>query len=386
MDGWFGARRRSASAAPVAPGEAQTGAAKPPLSFNSDANNSGSEVVRIVSIRRGGKFDVEGGMAARLADLRKVEALAKVMTLPVFLTLTLERSGFASPEAGYDQAMPKVSELLRYLGVTMWARVAEVQTHSGDGWIHWHVLADVGATQFDLSVRMRRAWIDLSALQREVKRWWCERWKLGHHAGQDIQAVKKRGAIAGYLCKYITKPWPAIPPWVQLRKLVRTVGFSRAANEHFRQIGLAKERPTEDDQDNEDDATGGGRELGTIAERLASSGLECKVIAEGHDEGGKRRTKFLGRVACRLADVLLRKDDASGHGVEVGWVTRLYQSCYSVVHRCVFVLRDATARTVEHLNRWATAVGILDECRAVYAKRLNDLRNGWWIMQAEQFA
>jgi hypothetical protein len=370
----------SSEAAPVA-GPALSSSvavvAAQPLRFNSGDNNSardvvGDDVTWIISDCRGGKLDAEGGMGARMADLRKVEALIRSMALPCFITLSFDREAFTGPEEAYDAGMKKLSELLsKQLGFKLWFRVIEVQTKTGDGWIHWHCVVDCGDTEFDDRAVSRLRPINLSRLQAEVKEWWCDVWKLGGRGGQDIQLAKKRGAIAGYLSKYIVKPWPAIPEWILQRKFLRLVGFSKAANQHLRMVGLtgrcdsvAKDR---------DKKSSVRKPVASLGERLASSALSCKVV--------NKTVGFVGTIPCRVHDLL--RDAVSRSAVQI--VSVSYQSWGgATVSKVRFAMSKASPAALERLVGHVVKMGYVEEMKSVYSERLDNLANGWWRMQSMQ--
>jgi hypothetical protein len=294
------------------------------------------------------------------------------MRLPVFITLTVDRTRFAGPEAAYEAGMAKVSQLLSVkIGGQLWGRVCEVQDDSGDGWAHWHVTIDVAGTRFDQSTSKRK-WVDLAALRAEVMKWWVDRWRLGGTGGQDIQLVKKPQGVASYHSKYITKGWPAIPEWVLHRKLFRSVGFSKAANEHFRRSGLAKVRlaaATEPESKSKRQ-----QQRSTVLERLASSGHTCKVVVKG--------IGWIGKVGCRLNDLLIGSVapiSGGGHGALIELVSRSFQNFGGVVQRGMVVLRGAWRDGIERINRWAERAGIVQKCQDEYRRRVDYWLNSWWL-------
>lgn len=208
------------------------------------------------------------------------------------LTLTIDRKRFAGPEKAYEYAMPKVSELLRFLGAKKWVRVVEVQTKSGDGWIHWHVLIDL-AEVGGLTAARRRCW-----------HLWRDKWGIG---GCDLDAIRK--SAAGYLAKYVTKAWPAVPHWMGAScKRFRLVGFSKLAGQIIRRkMDLPPPRPVAEARHRRKRY----RKTRPLFERLASSGMTTGLIYRDADG----RSKYLATVPIYW-DVLDAVSDALGLPLE----------------------------------------------------------------------
>lgn len=366
---WKALARRAHAATAAGHAEAE------PLRLDQEANNSPEGLAELVPDRRGGKLDPEGGKGLRVKDLRKFEALVRGMSMPVLLTLTMDREAFPDPAAAYRKAMPQVSDLLtERLGVRVWGRVIEVQSNSGDGWVHWHVVADMAGTTFDLSASKGRPWVDLQRLQAEVKKWWCLRWRLGQPAGQDIQLVKSREGIVGYLAGYLIKAWPAIPVWVLERSMMRLVGFSREANRLFRACGLTPERSQNEGQQLPPQRRR-RRPVGRLGDRLPASGLTTKVLLR---EGGKRR--FLGRLNAPSSLVSW----LSVLGVGVRKAVRVAQTYFGPKDVAALVLEGATASSIERVNGLLERFGFTHAAELEYAERRTMLWNSWAMMQAEE--
>ena len=292
--------------------------------------------------------------------------------------------------------MGKICDLLtERLGILLWGRVIEAQPDSGDGWIHWHIVADMAGTRFDLTREKRRPWIDLGSLQEELKDWWCGRWKLGGVGGQDIQRVKKKGAVAGYLCKYVIKNWPAIPEWVLPRKMLRLVGFSKAANALFRKAGMVKPRKKKTkDRDGQGGTTMDKaqqtepdakkpirrREVSPLIVRLPWSGLMCKVISCG---------EYIGTIKCKESFLMEHIGEISKRfGVYFGsrsWVREYGNGIRSEGSQIAVRMKDATREKVARLNRWLEQQGINEKNEQEAEKRTSDYLMGWEIMQAWRY-
>lgn len=132
---------------------------------------------------------------------------------PAMLTLTVDRSRFASPEDAHRAISDGgyVRRLMRLLNLISWFWVLEFQTKTGDGWPHWHVLIDLE----DVGGR-----VDLA------KAWglWRDRWRIG---GLQLEVSKFKDPTHGvmYMTKYLTKMPEAFPLWVMVReRAIRFLG------------------------------------------------------------------------------------------------------------------------------------------------------------------
>lgn len=339
------------------------------LRLDQGDNNSPRQDAEIRPEWRAGKFDPEGGKAPRTRDLRRFESLIRAMRSPVLITLTMDRSKFETPADAYTTAMRFVSRLLSdRMGVTVWGRVIEVQTSTGDGWIHWHVVAEMAGTEFDGSHEHGRRWVYLRNLQAVVKSYWCDRWGFGQKAGQDIQLVKSREGIVGYLAGYVVKAWPAIPQWIGDRKCMRLVGFSKAANVMLRAHGHMT--PRREPRDGV--KTRAKRALTSIFDRLAGSGLTCKVIAAG---------EYLGRLPVKWFDLLNLTYSGECKGLRVE--ERTYENPCSTITKLVVIMTSATRESVAALASQLAGQGFEAACKAEREERLLKLRRDWREMQID---
>src|SRR6185369_1412740 len=121
-------------------------------------------------------------------------AKARLFRNPALLTLTVDRSHFASPEDAHRQITEGsfIARLMRLLGVVTWFWVLEFQTKTGDGWPHWHLLIDLDDVGGRLD--LAKAW-----------RLWRDKWGLG---GLDLSTRKSfadRQHAVLYVTKYLTK-------------------------------------------------------------------------------------------------------------------------------------------------------------------------------------
>src|SRR5690606_11796195 len=116
------------------------------------------------------------------------------------------------------------------LGVTVWGRVTEVQTKTGDGWIHYHVALELAGTRWCSS----GGWVKLGELASRIQDVWHHRWAYGN---ADLQLVRSKERVASYVAKYLAKPWPAVPQWIGcLFRAPRLVGWSKDASARLREL------------------------------------------------------------------------------------------------------------------------------------------------------
>lgn len=235
----------------------------------------------LLPARSGGKLCPESGKAARIHDLKCFEHLALEMRKPVFITLTVNRRNFVDEEAGYRMLAAKLPDLFHRLGIRVWGRVYEPQTESGGGWIHAHVVADLAGSGLRLGALAKRIW-----------RLWRETWGIG---GCDVKPAKSRRGVAGYMAKYLTKAWPAIPPWMlESTRRFRLVGFSRRASGVLQQRGLkcrrvARRVPGLVPRHRR-------RPCRPLIDRLAWSGMTCNAFERTTRADGTSEYRFLERL------------------------------------------------------------------------------------------
>lgn len=328
--------------------------------------DAGDHEVVIKPVWRGGKLDPYGRGGGRMKDLRKFEHLGGRMKIAIMVTITTRRDIFGGdPEKIYTHQMPLISKLLsERLGIKIWTRIIEAQTNSGDGFIHWHILADLAGTRYEL----RPGWVDLRAFNADLKRWWVDKWQLAK--GFNTQLVRDRKRIVGYVAKYLVKPWPAIPTWIG-EKIYgpRLVGFSKAASAMLREAGLTKERqPSAETEKTRASPV-------TIFERMASSGLTCKAVT---------CRSYAGEVNGPLVALsFLRQNGvAKAHGIELEDKTRTYMGTRGPVARPVLVLKNPSLRVLDKLNDLLAKSGVPALLQQIYEQRLQSLREGWHMMQA----
>ena len=131
---------------------------------------------------------------------------------PIMITFTVGRSDYGnhSPLQAYNRIMKKryISRMMKLLGITRWVSILEPQ---GDGFPHWHVLADGEGRRLDYRL-LRRVWRDVWKLgnQVDVKRDWCD----------SAKAIN-------YITKYLIKRADKYAPWMYRLARIRIVQGSK---------------------------------------------------------------------------------------------------------------------------------------------------------------
>lgn len=258
----------------------------------------------LLPARSGGKLCPEGGRAARIRDLKCFEYLAKQMRSPVFITLTIDRKNFVNEEAGYMMLAAKLPDLMHRLGLRVWGRVYEPQTQSGGGWIHAHIVADLAGSKLSLGGIAKRSW-----------HLWRDAWGVG---GCDIKPARSREGVGGYMAKYLTKAWPAVPPWMlESNRHFRLVGFSRRASAVLRDGGLKTHRVAPGARGTR--RRHRRRPARALIDRLAWSGMTCNAFERTIHVGvAEPRYRFLAGVP--IAFGVLRDSGLDGLTVRVAQV------------------------------------------------------------------
>lgn len=196
--------------------------------------------------RSGGAFDPLGLRAGHVARADDVAALGDVLRGRwLFITLTVDRSKFLSPAMAYQRCNPRVCRVAAALReAAVWVAAFEVQTKTGDGWPHWHMMIHVGEdgrSLAELKAVVERAWCVVSEHEGEVDRSTGEvlTWKAREQIGfVDVQDGRSAGGLARYVAKYVTKPWDEVPGWMlQSSRQLRKIRSSTAAFEVWERLG-----------------------------------------------------------------------------------------------------------------------------------------------------
>ncbi|MFA7236274.1 MAG: hypothetical protein WC058_05355 [Phycisphaeraceae bacterium] len=349
-------------------------------------------------MRQGGKLHPEHGLSKRIEDQQKVRALSKHIRRGVFITLTINRDHWTREairqryqrmnqterdkarltaerverlpveEIAYRVLSSRVSLCMsRRLGFKVWVRVIEPQTTSGDGWIHWHIIAEAWGTQWCKSG-------GFVALKRLAAALWAT-WGRECEGGRpDLQLVRNPDRLASYVSKYVTKGWPAIPPWLlECERSIRLVGFSKAAGDIVRQaMNIQPQRRLQADHLRKRRK----RSPGKLLDRLCGSGMSCVVI---------QNSRYVGSLNVPWESLFMLE----GRLPELNLVHDEYETFRGdVVSKPRFVLQAI----IGSRQKWCEFVGrVFDAARElgvgeiidVVRQRVRDrFANGWQKMQA----
>jgi hypothetical protein len=265
------------------------------------------EVV-LVPERSGGPFDPLG---PRGQDVKGADDLVKVLERRavrcperrwVMVTLTMDRNLFDCPGLAYDEGQQRVKRVGNAVAVDgFWVAAFEVQTKTGDGWPHWHLLVEVAAdvTVEDLRRRVVRAWVRRREVIDEVTGEVAVHLEtLADPRAVDVRFARTIEGVARYVAKYIVKQWEAVSGWMgdssrQLRKLRKSEEFFRFAEAEgllVRSRG-SRRRPVKH-----------RRRARTLFERMASSGGSYRVFAR--DEAGLLKFKRVVKLPATMETVL----------------------------------------------------------------------------------
>lgn len=211
---------------------------------------------------------------------------------PAMLTLTVDRSHYESPEQAHQQITQNsyISRLMRLLGVVTWFWVLEIQTKSGSGWPHWHLLIDLD--DVNGAIDLQRAW-----------KLWRDKWHLG---GLDLSMKRSfadRGHAVNYVTKYLTKTPEAFPIWViDSQRVVRFVGGCKALGSLTGQP--PRERIERDEE--EDPQLKLFREPRTLLlVRMARCGMKSTVFGvDGNCDTGEGGWQWMARIDCTPNDLI----------------------------------------------------------------------------------
>jgi len=159
-----------------------------------------------------------------------------------FVTLTMRRDLFLSPETGYQRVKDRVREVCQVVASSgIYVNVKEPQTKTGGGWIHWHALcwAPDARPVEEIRRAVERCWRvrDGRVVRELVDQLTGEVRQVVEHPGfmepigrVDVQVAGSVKGTAKYVAKYISKRWAAVPPWMlesttRFRKFSASSGF-----------------------------------------------------------------------------------------------------------------------------------------------------------------
>lgn len=193
---------------------------------------------------------------------------ASLFSRPLLLTMTVDRRNFAGPEQAYEYVRRRkfIARMMRSLKIRHWYWGLEFQQRSGDGWPHWHILADVSHLPGERPVDFKHLW----AL-------WRDKWGIGgvDVSSADMRKIRTASHAINYVTKYLTKPTPAVPQWFLPLSRCRLMGASRS-------LGCVG-------SDNRHQGQGRGRRVYGAArpylERLAECRLRLKMLLWSIDTG-----------------------------------------------------------------------------------------------------
>jgi hypothetical protein len=159
----------------------------------------------------------------------------------------------------------------------------EVQTKTGDGWPHWHVMAwcPDGRSVEQLKAAAVKRWTTRTEEEIDIETGEVLRLSSVEPIGfVDVQIARDRVAAGTYIAKYLAKPWDAVPQWMgdsskRFRKLRASGGFydvMEKLHRHTRNRGGRKQRK------------GTGRHTRRLFERMAASGASSNIFRK--ERGG----------------------------------------------------------------------------------------------------
>jgi hypothetical protein len=261
----------------------------------------------------------------------------------------------------------------------------EVQTKTGDGWVHWHVLCDLQGTEWcDGS-----GWIDLAGFNRRAWSVWRDEFGIG---GVDLQLIRSPRGAVGYCAKYLTKPWAAIPQWMLAeRSSVRLFGCSKEAGRIIRErLGIQQRMHA-------GKKTGERRERLPLVDRLAMSGLSCKVVGEQTNRDGTTAHVYMGTLQVSIQTLIEHQRRLQGVRVDaeefeggsrvvvriVAGKTEMAVAAMTGkksknLNQCIY------GRIIAKLNRCLAQLGLLQKTREEFQRRRRDLWDSWERMQSER--
>lgn len=172
--------------------------------------------------RSGGAFDPLG---VRGVDVKRADDIVEVISQTpgrwMFVTLTVDRSLFLGPEHAYQRCNEYVRKAAAAIS-GLWVNIYEVQSKTGDGWPHWHLLIRCREgdrrSDAELKAAVESKWRtcqyaeELNRETGEVRLRRVSRERIGF---VDVEEIKDDRGAAIYVSKYLMKPWPKGPaPWM----------------------------------------------------------------------------------------------------------------------------------------------------------------------------
>lgn len=327
----------------------------------SDELNDGEYV--IMPERQGGPFDPAGTRRVDMLRARQLVHLVDALDGRwCMITLTIDRAEWVSPETAYDRCNERVREVARVVSRRgIHVAVVEMQTKTGDGWPHWHLLVycPESRSREEIQHEVEKAWRIRTPGAVDEETGEVVTWIKQSIGISDVQVTRDRKAAARYIAKYINKRWEAHPAWMlnsyrQIRKFRFSKGvfaFLAERKLHIPKRGSRKPR------------TGRRRRRRLMVERLARS--ETQHIVFRKDAGN---LKYAGRVGLPKADKrLIRAVLNSG----------IAEPIIDVGRRLAF---RASGRIL-HLLRKIASDDAYQASADAFARNLNVLQNAWHELQ-----
>ena len=233
------------------------------------------------------------GCGPRLGRILRTRLMASAdkFRKPALLTLTVDRSNFASSQVAHAFVSDKgrIRLLLKRLRIKLWVWVLEFQQKTGDGWPHWHILVDLADCPKG-RLELERAWA-----------FWRDKWGIG---GVDLQ-IRRRFQEPGHAINYITKyliklPKSGYPRWVlESRKAIRLLGSCQKLGPLVSDDTVLPE---------EEETTSEGKPRGPrriLVDRLAECGQKSVAMRQERDTDLERLASFfVGNVAASVQQLV----------------------------------------------------------------------------------
>ena len=237
----------------------------------------------------------------------------------------------------------------------IWFAGYEVQTKTGEGWPHWHVMVWAPDNRSAAEIRraVERAWVaitehvdtDTGEVTRSVE-------SIGF---VHVAEAQDRVGLGTYVAKYVVKRWEAVPAWMgesrrRWRKFRASPGFYDVLERLYRHDRHRGSRP---------EPSGRRLRTRTLYQRMAASGTRANV--------------FQFRAGRMHFDRTLPVVFADGEGLSE--FCRRYPVRYGMLgrwHRMRLLVDAQAMRYIErdrpHLEQHAAGV---------YKRRLRELRSSW---------
>ena len=178
--------------------------------------------------RSGGPFDPYGQRHEDYAKVDTVKAVYAHLAAQggrlLMLTLTVDRAKFLSPEMAYNACNERLRKAIKKVFPdAVRFSTFELQTKTGDGWPHWHLLVwlppDDQRSVEELKAKVVKRWItvhQITSVDESTGEVQTRRYRLQIAQPQCIQVelVKQAIGAATYVAKYLTKRWEAVPAWM----------------------------------------------------------------------------------------------------------------------------------------------------------------------------